>query len=327
MRAALVIPVLAGFFAAAGCGEPADPTATASTEAPAAAPAPAAVASNAPVSAASAKLSDRLNCVRESGGVLLIGHRGGPTRDYPENAIETFQRTFDAGTRAMEVDTAETKDGKLVLMHDDDLERTTTGTGLVADHTLADIQKLKLQTGSKDTTFSPPTLEAALAWAVRTGAVLEIDKKRSATYPPIIAAIRAAKAENNVIVITYTDAQAAEVHTAAPDLMITATITSPAQLDSLLKRGVNPETLIAWTGVQTPDPDLWQALSRRGVESAFGTTGPKSTAFDTLYWDDGDGSEYQDLVSGGLTILVTGLTDKTGRELSAVRAKAAACGL
>ncbi len=265
--------------------------------------------------------------MRESGGVLLVGHRGGPTRDYPENAIETFQRTYDAGTHAMEVDIAETKDGKLVLMHDDELDRTTTGTGLVADHTLADIQKLKLQTGSKDTTFSPPTLEAALAWAVKTGAVLEIDKKRSATYPPIIAAIRAAKAENNVIVITYTDAQAVEVHKTAPDLMITATITRPAQAEALIKRGVNADTLIAWTGVEKPDANLWQALSTRGIESAFGTTGPKATAFDTLYWDDGDGSEYQDLVADGLTILVTGITDKTGRQLSAVRAKAAACGL
>lgn len=330
MRAALVIPVFAGFFVAASCGQPADPTADASTDAPASASAPAATSTPA-ISAATANtsssLAERLDCVRTSGGVLLIGHRGGPTRDYPENAIETFQRTYDAGTHAMEVDVAETKDGKLVLMHDDDLDRTTTGTGLVADHTLADIQKLKLQTGSRDTGFSPPTLEAALAWAVKTGAVLELDKKRSAAYPPIIAAIRAAKAENNVIVITYTDAQAAEVHRLAPELMITATITSPAQLDSLLKRGVKADHLIAWTGIESPDSALWQALSQRGVESAFGTTGPRATAFDTLYWDDGDGSEYQDLVSGGLTVLVTGITDKTSRQLSAARSRAAACGL
>lgn len=327
MRAALVIPVFAGFFVAASCGKPADPTASASTDAPAASTAPAGAASAPSVSAAPAKLSERLDCVRTSGGVLLIGHRGGPTRDYPENAIETFQRTFDAGTHAVEADIAETRDGKLVLMHDDDLDRTTTGTGLVVDHTLADIQKLKLETGSKLTSFSPPTLEAALAWAVKTGAILELDKKRSAAYPPIIAAIRAARAENNVIVITYTDAQAAEVHRAAPDLMITATITSPGQLDGLLKRGVNADHLIAWTGIEKPDVSLWKALSQRGIESAFGTTGPRATAFDTLYWDDGDGSEYQDLVSGGLTILVTGITDKTGRQLSSARSRAAACGL
>jgi glycerophosphoryl diester phosphodiesterase len=302
------------------CGQPVDPTATASTEAaaPTTSPTPAAPANALPA---------RLDCLRESGGVLTIGHRGGPTRDYPENAIETLQRTLDAGTKAMEIDVAETSDDRLVLMHDDDLDRTSTGTGLVTDHTLAEIQVLKLETGSKTTAFSPPTLEAALDWAVGANAVVELDRKRSATFPPVIAAVRAAKAENNVFVITYTDEQAIEMHTLAPGLVITATITSIAHLDSLLEKGVKADRLIAWTGTTKPDPDLWQALRARGVESAFGATGPRATSFDTLYWEDGDGSEFNRLVADGLSILVTGLTDKTGRQLAALRQKSAACGL
>ena len=150
------MPVLMGFFVATGCGDPADPTATASTEASAASPAAATLSPTHSTLGAAASLPSRLDCVRTSGGVLLIGHRGGPTRDYPENAIETFARTYAAGTKVMEVDVAETKDGKLVLMHDDDLDRTTTGTGLVVDHTLKDIQALKLETGTKLTTFSRP---------------------------------------------------------------------------------------------------------------------------------------------------------------------------
>ena len=322
------MPVLMGFFVATSCGEPADPTATASTDAPAARPAPTSASpGQPPIAASGAALSSRLDCVRKSGGVLLVGHRGGPTRDYPENAIETFARTYEAGTKVMEIDIAETKDGKLVLMHDDDLDRTSTGTGLVADHTLAEIQSLKLETGTKLTTFSPPTLEAALAWAVKSGAILELDKKRSASFAPIIAAIRAAKAENNVFLITYTDDQAIDIHRQNPDLTITATIDSAARLDRLIAGGVRPENLIAWTGVDQPDPKLWQALAARGIESAFGTTGPRDTSFDTLYWEDRDGSEFNDLVSDGLTILVTGLTDKTGRQLATPRQKSAACGL
>lgn len=322
------MPVLIGFFVATGCGEPADPTASASTEAPAASPAPATLSPALPATAAStAALSARLDCVRQSGGVLLIGHRGGPTRDYPENAIETFARTYAAGTKVMEVDIAETKDGKLVLMHDDDLDRTTTGTGLVIDHTLKDIQSLKLETGTKLTTFSPPTLEAALEWAVKTGAILELDKKRSASFGPVIAAVRAAKAENNVFLITYTDEQAAEVHRQNPDLVITATMDSAARLDRLIAAGVKPENLIAWTGIEQPDPQLWRALAARGVESAFGTNGPRATSLDTVYWEDRDGAEYNDLVADGLSILVTGLTDKTGRQLAAARQKSGDCGL
>jgi glycerophosphoryl diester phosphodiesterase len=321
MRTALLAVSL---FALAACGEPADPTATASTETPAAAGAEKEYAITV---VNSGPLPTRLDCLRSSGGVLVIGHRGGPTREYPENAVETLQRTFEAGARAMEIDIAETKDGQLILMHDDELDRTTTGTGLVADHTLAEIQSLKLRAGGKETAFAPPTLQQALEWAVKAGAVVELDKKRSAQYGPIIAAVRAAKAENNVFVITYTDEQAAEVHAQAPDLVITATVNSVDQLNRLFASGVKPETLLAWTGNVEPRPELWSALAERGIESIFGTNGSRAEGLDYKYWDDDDGSEFDTLAADGLPILVTGYSDKVGRQLKAFTAKAASCGL
>jgi glycerophosphoryl diester phosphodiesterase len=322
-------------FLTAACGQPEDPTATASTSPsePAASEQP--VASGKAASsdfdvatrrAVNLTLSQRLDCLHEEGGVLLIGHRGGPTRDYPENAIETLERTYKAGTHAGEIDIAQTKDGKLVLMHDDDLDRTSTGTGLVSDHTWAEISKLKLETYSKPTDFHPPLLSDALAWAVKNGAILELDKKKSAPWQPIIAEVRAAKAENNVFLITYADDQAAEVHKLAPDLVITASVDSPGQLDHLLSLGVNKEHLIAWTGTDAPDPALWKALAARNIESAFGTLGPRKTSLDGKYWEDDDGSEYEKLVADGLPILVTDLTDKVSRQLSAQISKSAACG-
>jgi glycerophosphoryl diester phosphodiesterase len=311
----------ASVLALAACGGESDPTATASTEAvqPAAADPDEMVVRM--------MLPDRLDCLRASGGVLIVGHRGGPTRDYPENAIETFQRTFDAGTRAMEIDVQVTKDGQLILMHDEELDRTTTGTGLVADHTLVDIQKLYLETFSKVTEFHAPTLAAALEWAVKTGAIVKIDKKRETPYEPIIAAIRGAKAENNAIVITYTDAQAVEVHGMASELVIGATIRSAAQLEELVSRGVYADRLVAWTETDAPKPELWKALAAKGVEADFGTLGPRASSLDTRYWEDDDGSEYNDLVTGGVTLVSTDITDKVARQLAPLRAKAASCGL
>ena len=309
----------------AACGQPSDPTATASTDAP---EAPISGPAESPVAAAKAStpLPARFDCLRESGGILVVAHRGGPTRDYPENAIETLERTRKAGAQAMEIDIAETKDGQLVLMHDDDLDRTTNGTGLVADHTLAEIQALKLKTGSKQTDFHPPTLQAALEWAVTNNALLELDKKRSAAYAPIIAAVRAAKAENNILLITYTDDQAIEAQKAAPDLIINATMNSADQLDTLIAAGLKPERLIAWTGNVEPRPELWKALAARGVESIFGTNGSRAEGLDYKYWDDGDGSEFNTLAAAGLPILVTGYSDKTSRQLSQEIRAAAGCG-
>jgi len=336
---ALTTALLALFLTAA-CGQPEDPTATASTgpaepaasepgvaSAPAGQPGAGDPKDNTYLSRIdTSTLTARLDCLRKVRGVLLIGHRGGPTRDYPENAIETLERTFKAGTHAGEIDIAQTKDGKLVLMHDDELDRTSTGTGLVSDHTWAEISKLKLETYSKPTNFHPPLLSDALAWAVKNGAILELDKKKSAPWQPIIAEVRAAKAENNVFLITYSDDQAAEVHKLAPDLVITASVDSPGQLDHLLSLGVNAQHLIAWTGTDAPDPALWNALAARNIESAFGTLGPRNSSLDGKYWEDQDGSEYDKLVSDGLPILVTDLTDKVSRQLSAAISKSAACG-
>jgi glycerophosphoryl diester phosphodiesterase len=335
MQAKGVTSVLVALFAAAACGGPEDPTATASTtpvQAPASAPSteptPTQAGDNAYLRRIdTGPLSGRLDCLRRMGGVLVIGHRGGPTREYPENAIETLDRTLKAGTPAMEIDIAQTKDGVLVLMHDDELDRTTTGEGLVSERSWDEISKLKLETYSKATSFAPPTLAAALDWAVKNNAVLELDKKRTAAFDPIIAAVRKAKAENNVFIITYTDDQAVEVHQKAPDLIITATVNSLVHLDELLAKGVKADRLVAWTGVETPNPALWQGLGERGIESAFGTLGPRSSSLDGKYWEDDDGSEYDALVEGGASILVTDITDKTSRQLSSPARKAKSCGL
>ena len=324
MRRMLLTPVFAAILLGVGCGQPADPTANASTEYRTPQPEPARSGLNA--AAAAASLPEKLDCLRQSRGVLVIGHRGGPTRDYPENAIETFDRTLRAGTPGMEVDIAETKDGVLILMHDDDLDRTTTGEGLVSNHTWESIRGLKLETYSRETAFHPPTLADALAWAVRNNTVVELDKKSSAGFAPIIAAVRAAGAENNVFIITYTDEQAIEVHAQAPDLVITATVGSLAHLDQLLSKGVKADRLVGWTGTETPDPGLWKALAGRGIESAFGTLGPRSTSLDGQYWQDDDGAEYTALVEGGLPILVTDITDKVSRQLAPFRQRTESCG-
>ena len=154
---------------------------------------------------------------------------------------------------------------------------------------------------------------------------------------PFDAAMAAADAVQNVVYGELVEirprsevprrGQAADVHRQNPDLVITATIDNAGRLDRLIAAGVKPENLIAWTGIEQPDPQLWRALAARGVESAFGTNGPRATSLDTVYWEDRDGAEYNDLVADGLSILVTGLTDKTGRQLAAARQKSGDCGL
>lgn len=72
----------------------------------------------------------------------LIGHRGASI-DAPENTLASFKRASTLGLNWIEFDVRLTKDEELIIFHDDKLERTTNGSGLVIDHTLAQIKQLE----------------------------------------------------------------------------------------------------------------------------------------------------------------------------------------
>ena len=246
------------------------------------------------------------DCVRKAGGTLIASHRGGPAGGYPENALETLQYGFEQGIRVFEIDVAETSDGMLTLMHDDRLNRTTTGTGYVADTSWPDLSRMRLVDNNGDSTkFSPPKLSDVLIWAKESGAILELDKKNTTSFSNIASAVKAAGAEDNVLLISYTDEQATQIARIAPNMMLTATARGSRDIDKLISLGVTPENLVAWTGTRSADEAAWARNAKEGVESAFGTLGRPSERLDDVYWADGDGSEYQALADSGLTMLAT----------------------
>lgn len=251
-------------------------------------------------------LPEFFDCVRESGGLLIASHRGGPAPGYPENAIETLDYATDYGLLIHEIDVVESRDGVLFLLHDRTLGRTTTGDGAVADTDWEDIQSLNLKDNDGQiTAFNPPKLSDVLLWAKSRGVIVELDKKPTTSFRNIISHVRAAGAEQNVVLITYNDNQAIEVANLAPDLMMTAGIDSADHQAELEAAGVNFDHVVAWLGISNPNPRAFEAIGRRGVEAAFGTLGRPGDRLDDTYWADGDPSEYQDLVDGGLTLLAT----------------------
>src|SRR5215510_6817363 len=71
----------------------------------------------------------------------LFAHRGA-SGEAPENTVEAFRRAVDAGVSYAELDVHATRDGQVVVIHDQTLERTTNGQGKVQEHTLAELQQL-----------------------------------------------------------------------------------------------------------------------------------------------------------------------------------------
>lgn len=76
---------------------------------------------------------------------LFIGHRGNPSQ-APENSLSGFLTAFENGADVFELDVEITKDGEIIIMHDDTLNRTTdyTGTKTVGEMTLAEVKECRL---------------------------------------------------------------------------------------------------------------------------------------------------------------------------------------
>ena len=110
----------------------------------------------------------------------VIGHRGAAGH-APENTIAAIEKAAQLGARWVEFDVKLTRDGALILFHDDTLERTTDGKGLVADMTLADIRGLDAGKWyqARFAGERVPTLMDALATLARLGLGANVEIKPS----------------------------------------------------------------------------------------------------------------------------------------------------
>jgi len=94
----------------------------------------------------------------------IIGHRGA-CGYAPENTIESIRTAAEIGVKWVELDVKLTRDGMPIIMHDDTLDRTTNGSGLVAETDYEDIQQLEAGSwfGDSFSGIKIPTLEEACA--------------------------------------------------------------------------------------------------------------------------------------------------------------------
>ncbi|QHZ47597.1 glycerophosphodiester phosphodiesterase [Bacillus sp. NSP9.1] len=110
----------------------------------------------------------------------IFAHRGA-SGTFPENTMTAFEHAAALGADGIELDVQMTKDGRLVVIHDEKLDRTTSLTGYVKDYTYQD-----LKTGdashrfSEKTGFVPvPTLEEVFDWAATGDFLVNVELKNS----------------------------------------------------------------------------------------------------------------------------------------------------
>ncbi len=136
----------------------------------------------------------------------VIAHRGA-SGYAPENTLAAFQRAVELGAGFIETDLHLTRDARFVALHDDTLDRTTSGHGAVQDFSLAELRELDAGLWF-DRPFSGeriPTIEEVLAFSQKHDVIFYLDAKYNPAWGmhhALVGALRDAQNTARTIVLS-----------------------------------------------------------------------------------------------------------------------------
>jgi glycerophosphoryl diester phosphodiesterase len=132
--------------------------------------------------------------------IFVTAHRGGDWRNDPENSLQSLKRAAALGVDIVEMDLKRTKDGQLILMHDKTLDRTTTGSGPVSEHTLDELKRLTLRAGTHHpTSYKIPTFAQELTAAKENNVILDVDTGWD-YFPAVLKEVNASHGAKRIII-------------------------------------------------------------------------------------------------------------------------------
>jgi len=184
---------------------------------------------------------------QNDGSILISGHRGGRERNFPENCIATMEDVLEKIPAFFEIDPRLTKDSVIVLMHDETLDRTTTGTGKLADYTWEELQSINLKDSEGNpTSHKIPTLEETIRWS-KGKTVINLDKK-DVPMEMIADLIDKHEAQNHVMLTVHSGEQARFYYDRFPGIMLSVFSRNAKEYDDMALSGVPWENMIAYVG-------------------------------------------------------------------------------
>jgi len=142
----------------------------------------------------------------------IIAHRGARASE-PENTVRAMNKAFECGADAVEVDLRFTCDHKLVVIHDDTLERTTNGTGKVSDMTIEQLRALDAGKGERI-----PELSEALSVAKRYSRPLVIELKEEGMEWQVLEEVTEAGLGDKVTISSFIHTSLRNLKEKAPEI-------------------------------------------------------------------------------------------------------------
>ncbi|WJY26393.1 glycerophosphodiester phosphodiesterase [Sporosarcina trichiuri] len=157
---------------------------------------------------------------------LIYAHRGA-SGAFPENTMRAFEEARKAGAAGIELDVQLSKDGQVVIIHDETVDRTTDGMGYVQDHTLPQLKKLDAGSWVAPS-FSDeriPTLNELLQWMTEDGnsITVNIELKNDVTQYKglelkVLALIDTYQIEDRIILASFNPLSLKQVRALNPTI-------------------------------------------------------------------------------------------------------------
>lgn len=232
----------------------------------------------------------------------VSAHRGGSgIKNYPENCIETFDYLHQKGIQIFEIDVAVTNDQNLILMHDNSLQRTSTGRQDVNQINLNQIKEYFLVDDfGQQTSYKIPTFAEALNWGKDKPIYFMVDIKKGVDYAAIVSTINQANMQNKVVLVTYSVGQAKKLNRIAPNMLLSVSMRNEREFNEMMNSGIPTDKMVAFTGTRRNDKSLFDKIHQKDILVIFGTLGnlDKSAA--------AKGNQlYKDLEKDGVDIFAT----------------------
>jgi glycerophosphoryl diester phosphodiesterase len=170
-----------------------------------------------------------------------LGHRGAP-KQAPENTLLSFRRAIDIGVDWIEFDLRRSRDGVLVVIHDDTVDRTTDGKGKVCDMTLDELQMLDAGNGQKI-----PSLRQVIDLA-KGRVKMDMEIKETGIEMDVVDAIRSSGIAGHSMVSSFLYDSIRKVKELSPDIVTAAIMDklpeNPENCLDMLFDDVNTRTLM-----------------------------------------------------------------------------------
>ena len=129
--------------------------------------------------------------------IKVLGHRGCAGLE-PENTIRAFKKALDLGVDLIEFDVRMTRDKKLVVIHDEKLDRTTNGCGFVSDFDFEEIRGFDAGKGEKI-----PSFEEAINFLKNEKPTIVIEIKEPETTEKVLKIVKKENLENKIIIVSF----------------------------------------------------------------------------------------------------------------------------